>query len=227
MCDYDYRNRILAMEDCGHLDLVWEVRADISKNAKCIICSVKELKEEKARDLYGPGFSRIRYLYDEHKRELETLIMASCVDRIPCKYVDFMRQLCNRKLADSVIHSLPTGIGPNRSSMTITVPGVTWVPGVSLYDPPTVLDHPLDDPDDVPPNEGWHCSFVKEEISPEAMGSCRHCGSTPMVKKADPEIKRPPVVKKSDPEVKRPRYTLAYIMLLASAAVAACVYRFM
>ena len=161
------------MKKCDHLQLIWEVRADFSKDGQCVMCAVEELRMKKAREIYGPNFSIVRYKYDEHKRLLETLIMDSCVGQIPSKYIHFMSQLVNRKPYETILHSQSTSIGANRSSMTLILPGVDEKHKDSFLDdpddvPPNAGWHEAtfyDDPDDVPPKAGWHDASLVRPIS--------------------------------------------------------------
>ena len=112
-----------AIDECEHFDLICQVREHIEEDAECIFCSVEKLKITKAKELYGPGFDIIRYRFDEHKTQMEDLIIESGLDAIPTKYIHFLKQLVNRQKIDSVLYSKPTGVGDKRSSLSVVVPG--------------------------------------------------------------------------------------------------------
>ena len=145
------------MERCNHHELLAEVSEEVAKHSKCIICAVKERAEEKAKEIYGEGFNVIRYRYDIHKQELQTLLCASSIEQIPPKYIHFMSQLVNRKPDESILRALPTGIAGNWSSLMLVIPGVYTRGNIAP-------DTPLTDPDDVPPASGWtHYPVPKEQ----------------------------------------------------------------
>ena len=147
---------------CEHAVLLWEWRDDISRDAQCIVCGIKTLREDNARVRYGPQFDVTRYRYDVSKQALETLIADTSPNVIPLEYLDLMKKLVDRKPYDTVVHSMPTGTGAEYSSLMMTLHPLDATIGVTRgYVPPTILD-----PDDVPPNEGWRCMSVEGELPP-------------------------------------------------------------
>ena len=142
-----------------HQGLTRELRQIIEDEGSCVICGLKVLLEERARELYGPDFDVVRYRFDRSKKELEALIFEFTPNAIPDKYLDLMSQLVAKKQPyETILHSQTTGSGVDRSSLMMTIPGVSAYD--ELYG---TEDGYLSDPDDVPPNSGWSYMSVDGE----------------------------------------------------------------